>query len=156
MDIRRFPGSRRHPHLAREALETALPDAGFDYDWEPRLGGRRSLPKDEPSLDPWWEVAAFRAYAAYTRTPEFRAGLAQALSRAAGQRVAVMCSETLWWRCHRRLVADVAVLSCGVRVVHLLPSGPVEHRPSAGARLREDGLLVWDVLESLQDGRTVC
>jgi uncharacterized protein (DUF488 family) len=145
VDIRRFPGSRAHPHLARDALTEWLPTRGVTYRWEPRLGGRRSLPKDEPSPDSWWTVEAFRAYAAHTRTPDFVVGLDELLQEASERVVAVMCSETVWWRCHRRLVADVAVLARGVEVGHLLPGrAPSPHRPAAGARLRADGHLVWD------------
>ncbi|CAN5294555.1 hypothetical protein BH11ACT1_BH11ACT1_02770 [soil metagenome] len=72
VDVRRFPGSRRHPHVARDALSRWLPAAGIDYRREPRLGGRRAT-ADRPGPDTWWQVEAFRAYAAHTRTPEFRA-----------------------------------------------------------------------------------
>ena len=145
VDIRRFPGSRRYPHLARDVLAHDLPAVGVEYRWEERLGGRRSLPRDVPSPDTWWTVAAFRAYAAHTRTPEFRAALREVLCDARRRRVAVMCSESLWWRCHRRLVADVAALEHGVDVRHLLPDGSLRpHQPAAGARLDEHGSVVWD------------
>jgi uncharacterized protein (DUF488 family) len=145
VDIRRFPGSRTSPHLARDALTERLPRDGVAYRWDERLGGRRSLPRDVPSPDTWWTVPAFRAYAAHTRTPEFRSAMAQLLADAEQQRVAVMCSETVWWRCHRRLVADVAVLVHGVEARHLMPDGTLRpHRPAEGARLTDDGKLVWD------------
>jgi uncharacterized protein (DUF488 family) len=145
VDIRRFPGSRASPHLAKDALAEALPRHGVAYRWEERLGGRRSLPRDLPSPDTWWTVAAFRAYAGYTRTPEFRAAMAELLADAEQRRVAVMCSESVWWRCHRRLVADVAVLAHGVDVRHLMPDGSLRpHGPAEGARLTDDGELVWD------------
>jgi uncharacterized protein (DUF488 family) len=145
VDIRRFPGSRAHPHVAREALAEWLPLRGVSYRWEPRLGGRRSLPKDAPTPDTWWTVEAFRAYAAHTRTREFSGALDELLHEAGERVVAVMCSETVWWRCHRRLVADVAVLAHGVEVRHVMPGrAPSPHRPAAGARLRPDGQLVWD------------
>jgi uncharacterized protein (DUF488 family) len=147
VDVRRFPGSRRHPHVAREELERWLPDAGIGYRWEPRLGGRRSVPAESP--DVWWQVAAFRAYAGYTRTTEFRAGFGALLAEvaeAAGGRVAVMCSEAVWWRCHRRLISDVAVLLHDVPVLHLGHDGRLSpHPPSAGAR-RTDAGLVYDVV----------
>jgi uncharacterized protein (DUF488 family) len=145
VDIRRFPGSRASPHLAREALADRLPRAGVDYRWEERLGGRRSLPRDVPSPDTWWTVAAFRAYAAHTRTPDFGAALADLLTDVARRRVTVMCSESVWWRCHRRLVADVVVLAHGVEVQHLMPDGSLRpHPPAPGARLDPDGSVVWD------------
>lgn len=145
VDVRRFPASRTSPHLHREELERWLPERGTAYRWEPRLGGRRRLARDEPVADPWWTVEAFRAYAAHTRTAEFRAALADLRAELDGARVAVMCSETVWWRCHRRLVADVAVLGEGLDVAHLLHDGRVQAHPvAAGARLGGDGLVRWD------------
>ncbi len=102
VDIRRYPGSRAHPHVSRDALAPWLGQAGISYRWESRLGGRRRLPKDVESPDSWWTVEAFRAYAAYTRTAQFIDALDEVLEQAADHRVAVMCSETVWWRCHRR------------------------------------------------------
>jgi len=145
VDVRRFPGSRRHPDLSREALTEWLPGLGVGYRWDERLGGRRRLPVGEPVVDTWWTVPAFAAYAAHTRSEEFRAGMDQLVDEAATGAVAVLCSETLWWRCHRRLVADVATLARGLPVRHLMHAGqPVAHRPAPGARLRDDGLVVWD------------
>ncbi|MBC7291928.1 MAG: DUF488 domain-containing protein [Actinotalea sp.] len=145
VDVRRFPGSRRHPHVARDELARWLPEAGVAYRWEPRLGGRRRAEPDSP--DRWWQVEAFRAYAAHTRTEEFGAALAELLHEAAGRSTAVMCSETVWWRCHRRIVADVAVLVHGVDVRHLGHDGrTTPHPPAAGARVSADGL-VYDRTE---------
>jgi uncharacterized protein (DUF488 family) len=143
VDVRRFPGSRIHPDLRREALEEWLPAAGIGYRWDERLGGRRKLPPGEPVVDDWWTVAQFAAYAAHTRTPEFRAALDEVLAEAARSTVAVMCSESVWWRCHRRLIADVAVLGRGVPVQHLMPDGRLTpHRLSEGAVL-EGGEVRW-------------
>jgi len=143
VDVRRFPGSRSNPDVARDALAAWLPEAGFGYRWEERLGGRRRLPPGEPVADGWWTVAQFAAYAAWTRTPEFTAALDEVLAEAAGLTVAVMCSEYVWWRCHRRLIADVAVLARGVPVRHLMPDGRLaDHRPADGAVL-EGGLVRW-------------
>jgi uncharacterized protein (DUF488 family) len=144
VDVRRFPGSRTNPDVRREALAEWLPAAGIGYRWEERLGGRRSLPKGEPVADAWWTVAQFAAYAAHTRTPEFAAALDEVLAEAATGPVAVMCSESVWWRCHRRLIADVAVLGRGVPVTHLMPDGRLRpHEPSAGAVLGSDGAVRW-------------
>ena len=146
VDVRRFPASRRHPTLARENLETVLPAGGVGYRWEERLGGRRRLPEDD-TQDPWWQVDAFRAYAAHTRTDEFRDALAEVL--ADERRTAVMCSESVWWRCHRRLVADVASVGHGREVLHLMPDGSLRpHRPAEGARPVADGQVVWDRLDA--------
>lgn len=144
VDVRRFPGSRANPAVSRDALPAWLPGIGSDYRWEERLGGRRKLPAGDDA-DPWWQVDAFRAYAAHTRSEEFREAMGVLLEEVAARRVAVMCSESVWWRCHRRVVADVAVLAHGVDVRHLMDDGRLtEHRPSEGARLRSDGLVVWD------------
>nr|WP_218860356.1 DUF488 domain-containing protein [Petropleomorpha daqingensis] len=144
VDVRRFPGSRNNPDVRREALAEWLPEAGIGYRWEERLGGRRSLPKGEPVADAWWTVAQFAAYAAHTRTPEFSAALDEVLAEARAGAVAVMCSESVWWRCHRRLIADVAVLARDVPVTHLMPDGRLRaHEPSAGAVLGGDGQVHW-------------
>jgi len=143
IDVRRFPGSRNNPDVSRDALEEWLPALGIGYRWDERLGGRRRLPPGEPGEDGWWTVAQFAAYAAHTRTPEFTAALDEVLADAATATVAVMCSESVWWRCHRRLIADVAVLAHGVPVMHLMPGGRLTpHRPSEGAVL-DDGVVYW-------------
>jgi uncharacterized protein (DUF488 family) len=144
VDVRRFPGSRVNPDVRREELEQWLPERGIGYRWEARLGGRRSLPKGAPVEDGWWTVAQFAAYAAHTRTPEFAAALDEVLAESAVATVAVMCSESVWWRCHRRLIADVAVLGRGVEVTHLMPDGRrAPHLPSEGAELGGDGSVRW-------------
>ena len=144
VDVRRFPGSRSNPDVRQEALEGWLPEAGISYRWEARLGGRRALPRDEPVADGWWTVPQFAAYAAHTRTPEFAAALDDVLAEARDAVVAVLCSEYVWWRCHRRLIADVAVLGRGVAVRHLMPDGRLApHRPSEGAVVDPDGTVRW-------------
>jgi uncharacterized protein (DUF488 family) len=144
VDVRRFPGSRNHPDVASAALAGWLPELGIGYRWEERLGGRRRLTPGEPVVDDWWTVAQFAAYAAHTRTPEFIAALDGVLADSAAADVVVMCSESVWWRCHRRLIADVAVLARGVAVTHLMPDGRLTpHQPSAGAVLGDDGTVYW-------------
>ncbi|HLS48945.1 MAG TPA: DUF488 domain-containing protein, partial [Actinomycetaceae bacterium] len=147
VDVRRFPGSRTNPDARREALEEWLPALDIDYRWEERLGGRRHLRKAElaASADTWWRVSQFRAYATHTREREFHDAMSQLLALARSHATAVMCSESVWWRCHRRLIADVAVLAHGWTVHHLMPDGRLaEHVPAEGARLRDDGEVVWD------------
>ncbi|WP_448809083.1 DUF488 domain-containing protein [Agromyces bauzanensis] len=145
VDIRRYPGSRSNPDVAAAAMAEWLPEAGIAYRTEPRLGGRRRLPADVPHEDPWWQVAQFAAYAAHTRTAEFQDAVADLLEQAARERTVMMCSESVWWRCHRRLVADVVVLQFGGAVEHLMHDGRlVPHVPAVGARLRADGAVVWD------------
>lgn len=141
--VRTAPGSRRNPHVARAAMGAWLPEAGIEYRWEQRLGGFRRTPADSP--DVIWRNDAFRGYAAYTRTPEFVAAVDDLLAGAARTTTAIMCSESVWWRCHRRIVADFAVLARGVEVQHLRHDGRLmPHVPTDGVRLRDDGLLVYD------------
>ena len=147
VDIRRFPHSRHNPDAQGEAIALMCAEHAIAYRWDERLGGRRHLNReaDARSPDTWWQVASFRAYAAHTRTPEFADAMNELLAEAPRGRVAIMCSETVWWRCHRRLIADVTELSFGVGVVHLLPGNRREaHRISDGARLLPEGGLVWD------------
>ena len=92
----------------------------------------------------WWTVPAFRAYAAHTRTAEFAAALDDVMARAGSASVALMCAESLWWRCHRRLIADVVVLTRAYAVRHIMPDGCLsEHRVAAGARVVGNEVL-WD------------
>ncbi|MCC4315271.1 DUF488 domain-containing protein [Streptomyces malaysiensis] len=143
VDIRTAPGSRHNADVGREALRRWLPEEGIDYRWEPRLGGFRKASPDSP--DVFWENASFRGYAGYTRHPDFLAAMDELLRQAADLRTAVMCGESVWWRCHRRIIADFAVLARHAQVLHLAHDGRLtEHRPTAGARLRGDGLLVYD------------
>ena len=144
VDVRRFPGSRANPAAGREAFPALMDEFGIDYRWDERLGGRRALPAGEVA-DSWWEVKAFQAYAAWTRSAEFRAALPELLADLGEEQTAVMCSESVWWRCHRRLIADVIAIEDDVVVEHLMHDGRLSaHRPSAGARLGPGGRLVWD------------
>jgi uncharacterized protein (DUF488 family) len=143
VDIRTAPGSRRHPQFARAAMEEWLPEAGIAYRWEKRLGGFRQPSAANPDVA--WRESMFRGYAEHMRSADFRAAIDAVLAEAQSRQVAVMCSESLWWRCHRRLVADFASAARGVEVRHLMHDGRLDpHRPSDGLRLRDDGLLVYD------------
>lgn len=145
VDVRRFPASRTNADASREELSRWLPRVGIGYRWEQRLGGRRRLPADEVSLDPWWAVPGFRAYAAHTRTLEFATALDGVMTQADSARVAIMCAESVWWRCHRRLIADVVVLTRARPVMHVMPGGRLtDHRVAAGARVVGDEAVVWD------------
>ncbi|MBE1530295.1 DUF488 domain-containing protein [Actinomadura algeriensis] len=143
VDVRTAPGSRRNPDVHRDALREWLPAAGIGYRWDKRLGGFRRAAADSP--DTFWRNDSFRGYAGHTRDPDFRTAVDELLRDAERVRTAVMCSESVWWRCHRRLIADFAVLARGRPVLHLAHDGRVtEHPPTPGARLRPDGLLVYD------------
>jgi len=132
-DVRRFPGSRRLPQFSTLALETALAEHGVAYHWFPALGGRRR--PDPDSTNTGWRHPAFRAYADYVATEAFAEGLFELLMAAEGLRTVVMCAEVLWWRCHRRIIADVLV-SLGVPVVHIRDARTAEpHRLAPPARI---------------------
>ena len=132
-DVRRMPGSRRLPLFDSATLGRSLSERGMDYCWIPALGGRRR--PTSASRNTGWRHAAFRAYADYMDTEEFADGLFELLMLARGRRTAVMCAEVLWWRCHRRLLADVLVV-LGLNVVHTLAAEKQEvHRLAPPARL---------------------
>jgi uncharacterized protein (DUF488 family) len=145
LDVRAFPASRRHPQFGRAALEESLPREGIGYEWRGDvLGGRRrSVGRSRHGA---WREPAFRAYADHTDSRAFRAAIERIVEDAqAGARDAVMCAETLWWRCHRRLVSDALVVR-GMRVLHLLSVTSTQaHALSDIARVGEDGWPVWDV-----------
>jgi uncharacterized protein (DUF488 family) len=145
VDVRIGPGSRKHPHFGKDRLAEWLPQAGISYRWERRLGGFRKLPPDSP--DTALRNGSFRAYAAYMRSPDFAAAVADLLAGARSTPTAIMCSETVWWRCHRRLIADHCVLLKDVPVEHLLPPAKhAPHVPTRGVRVFGNGLL-YDVQE---------
>ncbi|GGW60184.1 hypothetical protein GCM10010503_41810 [Streptomyces lucensis JCM 4490] len=143
VDVRTAPGSRRDPDLSRQRLAEWMPAEHIAYRWERRLGGWRKPSPDSP--DTVWRNESFRGYAAHTRSPEFVSAMDALLQETGRSRTAVMCSEAVWWRCHRRLIADFAVLARGALVLHLMHDGRLTaHTPTPGARLRDDGLLVYD------------
>ncbi|MDX3611276.1 DUF488 domain-containing protein [Streptomyces europaeiscabiei] len=143
VDVRTAPGSRRDPDLSRQRLAQWMPEEGIAYRWEPRLGGFRKPAPDSP--DTVWRNASFRGYAAHTRSPDFVTAMDALMHQADQERTAVMCSEAVWWRCHRRLIADFAVLARGMPVHHLMHDGRLTaHHPTPGVRLRDDRLLVYD------------
>lgn len=132
-DVRRFPGSRRLPQFQADALAAALGEAGIAYVWIEALGGRRRATADSPSTA--WRNASFRAYADYTASEEFADGLFELAMLAHGLRTAIMCSEVLWWRCHRRIIADVLTF-LGARVEHIRTEAPAEpHELAPPARI---------------------
>ncbi len=141
-DIRRFPASRLHPQFDRGALERALPPAGIEYWPMPDLGGRRAPAPGSPNTA--LRNASFRGYADFMRTPEFATAIGDLLMLAGDRPTAMFCSETLWWRCHRRLVADAVVLLWGGAVTHIVGAMRAEHVLTPGVR-RDGAALVYDV-----------
>lgn len=139
VDVRAFPGSRRHPQFGRGELERSLPAAGVEYAWDgASLGGRRRPRRDSPHVA--LRNASFRAYADHMESDDFREGIARLLERARHGRVAIMCAERLPWQCHRYMISDYLVAH-GVEVRHLIDaSAPREHRLRAEARRLGTGL----------------
>lgn len=135
-DVRRFPGSRRHPQYSRDALAGLLGASGLRYTHIEELGGRRQALKE--SRNSAWQNSSFRAYADYMATDAFRAGVEALLAFAAASRSAIMCAEAQWWRCHRQLIAD-ALVARGIEVRHIMsPTAAPVHRLTAFASVEGD------------------
>lgn len=147
VDVRSVPKSRAHPHVWRERMEVWVPDlADAAYVWCRELGGFRKARADSENAG--LRHPAFRGYADYMQTEPFAIALRALLHESAKGSTAIMCSETLWWRCHRRLIADALVLLHGVEVLHLMHSGaPQPHRPTPGARVMPNGTLRYEAAE---------
>jgi uncharacterized protein (DUF488 family) len=135
-DIRRFPSSRTFPHFNRDNLSTALQGAGIEYHWLEGLGGRRSKQEvNASSPNQGLENEGFRNYADYMMTDVFRAAVGQLMTIAESKRTAVMCAESVYWRCHRRLVSDF-LLANDVTVQHIFPNGELRpHLPTPGVQI---------------------
>jgi uncharacterized protein (DUF488 family) len=141
-DVRSFPSSRRWPHFNQAALRESMERAGVEYHWIQKLGGRRhEVRPDSPHVA--WQHPAFRSYADYADGAEFQEGLDELTATANRARTAYMCSEGLWWRCHRRLISDRLLLN-GWRVMHIAPNGKLSaHSLPDFARI-VDGRLIYD------------
>jgi uncharacterized protein (DUF488 family) len=152
VDIRTVPKSRRHPQFWREEMERWVPArSGSAYRWVPALGGFRK--PDPNSSNVALRHPAFRAYADYMETDTFSLALADVLAPTASARVAIMCSEKCWWRCHRRLVSDAALLLHDTSVEHLMHDGKLRpHILTSGVRVTELGTLRYDGLFGVDDG----
>jgi uncharacterized protein (DUF488 family) len=136
VDIRRFPSSKKFPHLNQQFLAAALRDGGIEYQWLEALGGRRRSEKGGPaSLNAGLRNDSFRNYADYMLTDEFRQGVKRLLEIADGKRTAIMCAEAVFWRCHRRLVSDF-LLANGITVQHIMPTGELRtHTLTDGSKM---------------------
>ncbi|HLR05628.1 MAG TPA: DUF488 domain-containing protein [Pyrinomonadaceae bacterium] len=139
-DVRSFPGSRRYPQFNKENLKASLNDAAIDYQHFPELGGRRRVRPD--SLNMAWSNESFRGYADYMETEVFRNGIQRLLEIARGSRTAVMCSEAVWWRCHRSLISDY-LKAKGIEVNHIMGAGKSEPHPFTSAARIVNGELSY-------------
>ena len=140
VDIRKLPGSNKYPHFNRDELSDSLARAGIRYVYLEELGGRR--PQKKESANTAWRNRSFRAYADHMETDEFRRGIKELLGYAAKGKVAVMCSEAVWWRCHRALVADY-LKAAGVSVRHIMSESAARPHPYTSAAKLADGKLSY-------------
>jgi uncharacterized protein (DUF488 family) len=141
VDVRHFPGSRRYPQFNQPELARSLSDARIRYEHVVELGGRRRARPDSRNLR--WRNAAFRGYADYMETEPFRQGIDRLFKIAATGPTAIMCSEAVWWRCHRSMIADYLKAN-GVRVVHIMSLGKTQEHPYTSAAQLIDGRLSYE------------
>jgi len=139
-DVRRFPGSRAHPQFNPEAFVASLAERGIAYSPMPALGGRRKPRPDTTHTA--WRNEAFRGYADYMDTPEFAAGAEELATLARADRVAAMCAEGVWWRCHRSMIADYFKAN-GWTVLHILGMGEAKEHPYTAVAKVEGGMLTY-------------
>ena len=140
VDVRMFPGSRRYPQFNRAALSESLTELGIEYKHELRLGGRRTPRTD--SHNTAWKNPQFRAYADHMESDEFRNAVKELLQLASQRRVAVMCAEAVWWRCHRSLISDY-LKAAGHTVIHVINESKTEEHPFTSAARIVDGELSY-------------
>lgn len=140
-DVRKLPGSNKYPHFNQDELSVSLDGAGIRYVYLEGLGGRRRPRKDSRNVA--WRNKSFRAYADHMGTVEFREGIAALLAHARQSRTAIMCSEAVWWRCHRALIADY-LKSVGVTVYHIMGAGTNEPHPYTSAARVIGGRLSYE------------
>ena len=141
VDVRNYPGSRRYPHFNKEALEMSLPAHNIQYIHLKELGGRRK--PVEGSTNTAWRNEAFRGYADYMETNEFKKGIDNLETIAEKQPTAYMCSEAVWWSCHRALVSDYLKWK-GWTVMHIMDMAKVTEHPFTKPASIKNGLLRYD------------
>jgi uncharacterized protein (DUF488 family) len=143
-DVRTVPRSRTNPQFNRDVLSASLAAHGLAYRHLPELGGLRGLQRDvSPDVNAFWDNASFHNYADYAMSEEFRSGLEKLRELGREAPAAVMCAESLWWRCHRRIIADY-LIAAGEEVLHILGPGHIEPaRMTPAARLRRNGTLTY-------------
>jgi len=142
-DVRQFPASRRYPHFNQRELSQSLAKAGIEYVPLSELGGRRKPRPD--SRNTAWRNESFRGYADYMETAEFRAGIERLLAVARDRRTAILCSEALWWRCHRALISDY-LKAAGITVEHIMDAKKNEMHPYTSAAQVKEGKLAYTTM----------
>ncbi|AIF46091.1 DUF488 family protein [Dyella japonica] len=149
VDVRAFPMSRTNPQFNQDVLPDELAAVGISYEHLAALGGRRRKSKTVPvGVNAFWTHQSFHNYADYALSAEFHSGLDHLIAQGRTQRCAVMCSEAVWWRCHRRIITDY-LLARGETVIHILGRGHLERaRLTEGARIQPDGTIVYPAAES--------
>ncbi|GGW30161.1 DUF488 domain-containing protein [Arenibacter certesii] len=139
VDIRRFPGSKKYPQYNKELLERSLLENDIAYKQLEKLGGRRKI--NALSTNIAWRNPSFRAYADYMETSDFKSGLGELLQLAYNKRTAYMCSEAVWWRCHRSLVSDILKFN-GWEVRHIMGvDKTTEHSYTGPATVSQNGII---------------
>ena len=142
-DVRTVPRSRTNPHYNREVLPQSLAPSGIRYEHMAPLGGLRGRAREvPPKLNAFWTNDSFHNYADYAMSAAFREGLMHLRALGQEQRCAIMCAETVWWRCHRRIITDY-LLDAGDSVFHILGPGHVDAAEMTAAARREAGALVY-------------
>ena len=144
-DVRSYPGSRKFPHFGAAALEKSLGEIGVEYVPFKQLGGRRPSRADSPHTV--WRNKAFRGYADYMDTDEFKSGIDELLELARKKRTATMCAESVWWRCHRSMIADY-LKAAGVTVEHIMSAGKNAIHPYTSAAKIINGRLTYGTADS--------
>lgn len=144
VDVRTVPRSRHNPQYNEDTLQAALAAHGIGYEYLKALGGLRPKSKTvKPEVNGFWENDSFHNYADYALTPAFRDGLNHLIALGETQRCAIMCAEAVWWRCHRRIVADY-LLAGGHEVFHLMDGGKIEEaRLTEAAQPQQDGTITY-------------
>ncbi|HZW61512.1 MAG TPA: DUF488 domain-containing protein [Candidatus Babeliales bacterium] len=147
IDVRTVPKSRHNPQFFSDKMKEWVPTlSGAAYEWDKDLGGFRHAKPDSKNI--YWKNAAFRGYADYMQTDQFAQAFAQLVDKIKKEQCAIMCSETLWWRCHRRMIADAVVLLAHIEVQDLWHDGKLtEHVVTPGARV-VGGKVLYDVIKS--------
>ena len=148
VDIRSYPGSKRYPQFNKEALQISLPKNNIQYIHLKELGGRRKA--NPHSINTAWRNESFRGFADYMQTDDFKKGINELQQLAIQKRTAYMCSEAVWWRCHRSMVSDY-LKSLGWTVMHIMNEEKTEEHPYTSPARIVNGKLIYS--KKIEDGK---